>query len=59
MGKHRIVCGTGRELSPGTVVGRMPQIYGANFGSNPDGNLHLDLQGHERLNVRLLFGFGF
>ena len=34
----------------------MPQIYGANFEGNPDNNHHLELEGHERLNVRLLFG---
>jgi len=32
----------------------MPQIYGANFSGNIDGNTHLELEGHERLNVRLL-----
>ncbi len=38
----------------------MPQIWGANFETpDPDGNRHLDLEGHERLNVRLVFGFGF
>ena len=37
----------------------MPQVYGVNFGGNPDHNRHLDLEGHERLNVRLIFGFGF
>ena len=37
----------------------MPQIYGANFEGNPDGNTAMDLDGHERLNVRLLFGFSF
>jgi hypothetical protein len=34
----------------------MPQIYGANFQGNPDGNSWLELEGHERLNVRLLIG---
>ena len=34
----------------------MPQIYGANFGENPDANRHLELEGHERVNVRLVFG---
>jgi hypothetical protein len=34
----------------------LPQIYGANFSGNPDGNSHLELEGHERLNVRLLIG---
>jgi len=37
----------------------MPQIYGANFIGNPDHNPHLELEGHERWNVRLVFGFGF
>ena len=38
----------------------MPQIYGANFETpDPDGNRRLDLEGHERINVRLIFGIGF
>ena len=37
----------------------MPQIYGANFKGDPDGNHRLELEGHERWNVRLLFGFNF
>ena len=37
----------------------MPQIYGANYIGNPDNNPHLDLEGHERLNVRLICGFDF
>jgi len=37
----------------------MPQVYGANFQDNPDGNTHLDLEGHERVNVRLIFGLNF
>jgi hypothetical protein len=37
----------------------MPQIYGANFTGNPGRNPHLELEGHERLNFRLLFGFSF
>ncbi|MDB6122460.1 MAG: hypothetical protein JWQ71_1453 [Pedosphaera sp.] len=37
----------------------MPQIYGANFIGNPDGNSHLELEGHERLNIRLIFGIEF
>jgi hypothetical protein len=37
----------------------MPQVYGANFDGNPDGNVHLDLEGHERWNIRLILGFGF
>jgi hypothetical protein len=41
------------------VLSVMPQVYGANFTGNPDGISHLDLQGHERLDMRLLFGIGF
>jgi hypothetical protein len=35
----------------------MPQIFGANFNGNPGGNSWLELEGHERLNVRLLFSY--
>ena len=37
----------------------MPQVYGANFGGDPDGNGTLELEGHERLNVRFIFGYNF
>jgi hypothetical protein len=37
----------------------MPQIYGANFSGDPDHNHSLELEGHERVNVRLLMGFSF
>ena len=38
----------------------MPQIWGETFhNENPDGNPHLELEGHERWNVRLLVGFSF
>lgn len=37
----------------------MPQIYGADFTDNPDQNPHLELEGHERLNLRLIAGFDF
>jgi hypothetical protein len=37
----------------------MPQVVGANFSENPDGNHHLELEGHERWNVRLIVGFSF
>jgi len=37
----------------------MPQIYGANFGDDPDGHPNLELEGHERVNVRLVFGIDF
>jgi len=34
----------------------LPQVYGNNFQGNPDGNHAFDLEGHERVNVRLIFG---
>jgi len=34
----------------------LPQIYGNNFQGNPDDNHAFELEGHERLNVRLVFG---
>ncbi len=38
----------------------MPQVYGKNFETpDPDGYRNLELEGHERVNVRLIFGFGF
>jgi len=37
----------------------MPQIYGANFSENPDSNPHLELEGHERVNIRLMVGISF
>jgi hypothetical protein len=37
----------------------MPQIYGANFSGDPDLNHHFELEGHEKLNVRLIFGITF
>jgi hypothetical protein len=33
----------------------MPQVYGKNFQGNPDANVHFELEGHERVNIRLLF----
>lgn len=33
----------------------LPQVFGANFNGNPGGNSWLDLEAHERLNVRLVF----
>ena len=38
------------------VLTVMPQVYGANFGENPDANTHLELEGHERLNIRFVLG---
>ncbi len=35
----------------------MPQVYGNNFQGNPDSDHSFDLEGHERVNVRLIFGF--
>jgi hypothetical protein len=37
----------------------MPQVAGANFAGNVDGNHQLDLEGHERWNARLIAGFSF
>lgn len=37
----------------------MPQIYGWNNSVSQDGNSHLELNDHEKLNIRLLFGFDF
>lgn len=48
-----------RRLGWWAALSVMPQIYGTNFAGNPGGSHQLELQGHERLNVRLLFGFSF
>jgi hypothetical protein len=37
----------------------LPQIWGRNFQGNPDNNRWLDLEGHERVNIRLIFGMEF
>lgn len=37
----------------------MPQIYGWNKDGSADGNRYLELVDHEKVNVRLLFGFNF
>ena len=37
----------------------MPQVWGKNFGGDPDGHRNLELEGHERVNIRLIVGFGF
>jgi hypothetical protein len=34
----------------------MPQIFGANFNGNPGGDSWLELEAHERVNIRLLIG---
>jgi hypothetical protein len=34
----------------------MPQIFGRNYEGDPDGYRNLELEGHERYTVRLLFG---
>ena len=39
-----------------TALTVMPQVFGANFNGNPGGNSWLDLEAHERVNVRLLIG---
>lgn len=48
-----------RRLGWWATLTVMPQIYGANFTGNPDNDPRLELEGHERLNVRLMFGFDF
>ena len=42
-----------------TTLTMLPQIYGNNFQGNPDANHKMELEGHERVNVRLIFGIGF
>jgi len=37
----------------------MPQVYGWNNSASQDGNRHLELNDHEKVNVRLLFGINF
>jgi len=37
----------------------MPQVYGWNRDGSADGNSHLELVDHEKVNIRLLFGFNF
>jgi hypothetical protein len=37
----------------------LPQVYGQSFQSNPSNIQGLDLEGHERINIRLIVGFGF
>ena len=34
----------------------MPQVFGANFHGNPGGNSWLELEAHERVNIRLMIG---
>ena len=37
----------------------LPQIFGKNFGGEPDGRSNLELEGHEKINVRLIAGISF
>jgi len=37
----------------------LPQLFGANFADNADGDHHFELEGHERLNIRLIAGVTF
>ncbi len=37
----------------------MPQLFGANFAGDADGDRHFELEGHERLNIRLMAGISF
>jgi hypothetical protein len=42
-----------------TALTVLPQIYGWNSSNAPDGDSHLELKDHEKLQIRLLFGFNF
>lgn len=48
-----------RQEKSWAALSVMPQIYGANFTGNPDHVSNLELEGHERLNIRLLLGLSF
>ena len=37
----------------------LPQIYGANFSGDPDSHHQLELEGHERVNIRFILGVSF
>ncbi len=37
----------------------LPQIYGKNFNSDVDGNGRLELEGNEKVNIRIIAGFSF
>ena len=37
----------------------MPQLFGANFADDADGDRHFELEGHERMNIRLIAGISF
>jgi hypothetical protein len=37
----------------------LPQIYGWNFGGDPDGSAQYELVDHEKIEIRLLFGVSF
>lgn len=37
----------------------MPQVFGANWNGNPGGDSQLELEAHERYNIRLLLGISF
>ena len=37
----------------------MPQVFGRNYTGDPDGHRNLELEGHERWNIRLLVGISF
>jgi len=41
------------------VLAVMPQIYGVSFGASPNTDSRLELVGHEKVNVRLIFGISF
>ena len=37
----------------------MPQVHADHYEGDPDGNDSIELEGHERWNIRLLVEFGF
>jgi len=46
------------DRKSGGRADRSAQIYGLNFGESDD-NRRLDLEGHERVNIRLIIGISF
>jgi hypothetical protein len=37
----------------------LPQVYGTNFNGDPDNDPNLELEAHEKVNIRLLIGLSF
>ncbi len=51
--------GTYRQEKWWATLTVMPQVLGVNFSGNVDDNHYLELEGHERVNARLIVGFSF